>query len=418
MVAAADKAFLTRLFDEAVSAAMPETVLGAHMPSPPKGRTVVIGAGKGAAQLAAAFDARWDAPLSGVVATRYGYACDAGRIEVIEASHPVPDEAGVAATQRLMQAVEGLGPDDLVVALITGGGSAILAAPPPGFTLAHEQELNEILLASGASITVMNAIRRRFSMVKGGRLAAMAHPAKVISLIVSDIPGDIAADVASGPTAAGTEPAEGVLAHAANHGVVLPDWAQAHMADPSSAPPTGPFTGDEVRVIASARLSLEAAARLAAQEGVPAHILSDALEGESREVGAVLGAMSKEIASRDRPFAKPALILSGGETTVTLRGGGAGGPNGENALAFARTVSGVPGIAALMADTDGIDGIGENAGAFVDSESWTRIRQAGADPQALLNDNAAWAAFGPLGDIFAPGPSGTNVNDFRAILVR
>lgn len=412
------RAFLTRLFDEAVRAALPENVIAGHMPERPAGRTVVIGAGKGAAQLAQAFEARWDGPLSGVVVTRYGYAAPCARIRILEASHPVPDEAGVAATREIMAALRGLTADDLVVALVTGGGSALLAAPPEGFALADEQALNRALLASGAPITAMNAIRRRFSQVKGGRLAALAAPARVVSLIVSDIPGDIAADVASGPTIPAAP--QDALALAAAWRIELPAAIRAHIARPGSAPPVptdAVFARNETRIIASAARSLEAAAGLAAAEGVPAHILSDAIEGESREVGAVLAALAREVAARNRPFARPALLLSGGETTVTLRGEGKGGPNGELMLAFALGIDDVGGVAALAADTDGIDGAGDNAGAFADGDTAGRIRAAGADPRALLADNDAWAAFDAAGGLFAPGPTGTNVNDFRAVLI-
>ena len=265
--AASDRALLIRLFDEAVKAADPEVCLTGYIPAPPKGRLVVIGAGKGAAQLARAFEKHYDGDLTGVVVTRYGYAAPCDRIDVLEASHPVPDQAGVEATQRIIDAISDLGPDDLVVALICGGGSALLAAPPNGFTLAHEQELNEALLASGAPITAMNAVRRRFSRVKGGRLAALAAPAKVLSLVVSDIPGDIAADVASGPTVPATGDPDDILGFADSHNIDLPDWARKALADPTAAPPdAGDVTHIETRIIASARKSLQAAARLATSD--------------------------------------------------------------------------------------------------------------------------------------------------------
>lgn len=418
MIAAEDRAFLVRLFDEAVRAADPETCLAGHIPARPKGRTVVIGAGKGAAQLAQAFERQYDGDLTGVVVTRYGYAAPCDRIEVLEASHPVPDQAGVEATRRIIDAITGLGPDDLVVALVCGGGSALLAAPPDGYDLSHEQELNQALLASGAPITAMNAVRRRFSRVKGGRLAAMAAPARVLSLVVSDIPGDIAADVASGPTVpAENDPAD-ILAFADSYNIELPDWAKEALAKPGAAPPvSGDVTNIETRIVASARKSLEAAAMLAAEAGVTPQILSDAMEGEAREVGRVLGAIARE-ASGGGPFPKPVLLLSGGETTVTLKAKGRGGPNTELLLGLASAIEGVGGIAAMSADTDGIDGSEDNAGGFADGTTLARLRERGLDARALLSRNDAYTAFEALGDLHAPGPTGTNVNDFRAILIR
>lgn len=415
---ASDKAFLISLFDEAVRAADPETCLAGHIPARPKGRTIVIGAGKGAAQLAQAFERQFDGPLTGVVVTRYGYAAPCEKIQVLEASHPVPDQAGIEATRRIIEAVSDLGPDDLVVALICGGGSALLAAPPEGFDLSHEQELNEALLASGAPITAMNAVRRRFSTVKGGRLAALAAPAKVLSLIVSDIPGDIAADVASGPTVPAISDPEDTLAFADSYNIDLPDWAPKALSDPGAAPPKpDEFANIETRIVASARTSLNAAARLAGKAGVTAHILSDALEGESREVGGVLGAIARE-ATDGALFPKPALLLSGGETTVTLKAKGRGGPNTELLLGLALAIEGVDGVVAMSADTDGIDGSEDNAGGFVNGATMARLRKAGLDPRALLSRNDAYTAFEVLGDLHAPGPTGTNVNDFRAILIR
>lgn len=417
---AADRAFLTRLFGAAVRAADPETALQAHLPERPRGRTVVVGAGKGAAQLAAAFERLWDGPLSGVVVTRYGYGTACQRIRVMEAAHPVPDAAGLAASEALFAAVRGLSADDLVVALVCGGGSALLPAPPEGMTLEDEQALNRALLASGAPISVMNAIRKQASRIKGGRLAAAAHPARVVSLVVSDVPGDDPAQVASGPTVPDRVGRAEARAMAAAWRIELParlrDWIAG---DEGLAPrPEDPiFAGHEVRVIASARLSLEAAAAVAEAEGVRAAILSDAIEGEARDVGRVHAAIAREVAARGRPFARPVVILSGGETTVTLRGKGRGGRNSEFLLAVALAAEGVP-FAGLAADTDGIDGSEDNAGAFADGSSAGRLRALGLDPAAMLAANDAWGAFERLGDLFVTGPTGTNVNDFRAILLR
>lgn len=415
-----DTDFLSALFEAAVNAADPATAMAPHLPERPKGRTVVVGAGKGAAQMAAAFETLWG-PCEGVVVTRYGYACPTRHIRVIEAAHPVPDDAGMAATAALFDAVAGLGPDDLVVALVCGGGSALLPAPPPGLELSDEQALNDALLRSGAPIGAMNAIRKQVSRIKGGRLAAAAHPARVVSLIVSDVPGDDPAQVASGPTVADRTDRAAARAAIRDYGIGLPDRIARFLEDAAEdAPhPDDPgFARDSVTVIASAARSLEAAADLARGQGIAAHILSDAIEGEAREIARMHAAMAREIARNDRPFAKPALILSGGETTVTLRGKGRGGRNSEFLLSFALAIDGFDGIAALAADTDGIDGSEDNAGAFADGTTAARMRAAGIDPAAALADNDAYSAFQAIGALFTPGPTGTNVNDFRAILMR
>jgi hydroxypyruvate reductase len=411
------QAFLTRLFGAAVTAADAHAALAPHLPARPKGRTVVVGAGKGAAQLAAAFEDLWDGPLSGVVVTRYGYGCATRAIRVMEAAHPVPDAAGLAATQALFDAVAGLGADDLVIALVCGGGSALLPCPPPGLTLADEQALNAALLASGAPIGVMNAIRKHASGIKGGRLAAAAHPARVLSLIVSDVPGDDPAQVASGPTVPDAVTLADARAMIAARGIVLPDVVMAGLvAAPDPHDPV--FVRNEVRVIASARLSLEAAAAAARAEGIPAVILSDAVEGEAEVIGQMHAAIAREVAAQGRPFAAPVVILSGGETTVTLRHkDGRGGRNTAFLLGFAQAIDGVAGITALAADTDGIDGSQDNAGAFADSGTASAMRAAGIDPADALRRNDAWGAFHAAGTLFVTGPTGTNVNDFRAVLI-
>jgi hydroxypyruvate reductase len=416
----ADRTFLTEIFDAAVAAADPLRALAAHLPARPKGRVVVIGAGKGAAQLAAALETLMDGPLQGVVVTRYGYACPTRAIRVLEAAHPVPDAAGLAASAALFDAVRGLTADDLVVALVCGGGSALLPCPPGDLTLEDEAALNRALLASGAPISVMNAIRKQVSGIKGGRLAAACHPARVVSLVVSDVPGDDPAQVASGPTVPDRVTRAEARAMAAAWRIALPGRVAAWLAgEDGLAPDPGDavFAGQEVRVIASARLSLEAAADLARARGVPAVILSDAIEGEARDVGRVHAAIAREVAARDRPFPKPVVILSGGETTVTLRAKGKGGRNSEFLLATALAGEGVP-FAALAADTDGIDGSEDNAGAFATGETAARLRALGHDPAGFLAGNDAYSAFAALGDLFSPGPTGTNVNDFRAILLR
>ncbi len=415
------KTFLVSIFDATVAAADPQKTIRNHLPAKPKGRTVVIGAGKGSAQMAAAFEKVWDGPIDGLVVTRYGYGAKCERIEIIEAAHPVPDAAGLEASRRLLEKVRGLTADDLVVALISGGGSALLPSPAPGLTLADEIAVNEALLASGAPIAAMNTIRKHVSTIKGGRLAAAAHPARVVSLVVSDIPGDNPALVASGPTVPDTGGRQDALASIAAYNMKLPASVMAHIHSPAADAPSPDdprFAGNEVHLIASAGVSLEAAAAEAERQGIEAVILSDSIEGEAREVGGVHAAIAREVATRNRPFAKPVLILSGGETTVTLRARGKGGRNSEFLLAFAIGIDGVSGIHALAADTDGIDGSENNAGAFADGSTVARLRAQGVDAKAMLAGNNAWTAFNAVGDLFVPGPTGTNVNDLRAILVR
>ncbi len=415
------RAFLAGLFDAAVAAADPVSAVRAHLPARPMGRTIVIGAGKGAAQLARAFEQAWDAPLSGTVVTRYGFGVPCERIRVMEASHPVPDEAGLAGSEALLDAVSDLGADDLVVALICGGGSALLPAPPPGLSLADEIALNEALLASGAPISAMNAVRKHCSRIKGGRLAAAAWPARVVSLVVSDIPGDDPAQVASGPTVPDKAGRDEALAVVERFRLPLSPALLAHLCSEEALcpqPDDPRFARNEVHVIASARLSLEAAARAAQAEGIGAAILSDAIEGEAREVGKVHAAIAREVARNDRPFSRPVVILSGGETTVTLHGRGKGGRNTEFLLSLACGIDGAENIQALAADTDGIDGSEDNAGAFADGTTITRLRALGHDPHRLLAGNDAWTAFHAVDSLFVPGPTGTNVNDLRAILIR
>ena len=416
-----DRELLESLFHAAVARAQPALAVALNLPPEPLGRTIVIGAGKASAQMAKAFEEAWEGPVTGLVVTRYGYGAPCDRIEIIEAAHPVPDAAGAVAARRLIAGVADLSPDDLVVALISGGGSALLAAPGPGMTLADEQALNSALLASGAPIGVMNAIRKELSAIKGGRLAALAYPARVATLVVSDVPGDDPALVASGPTipSASTRAAARRLVDL--YGISLPPAASALLAsadNPAPVPGDPRFARNTVKTIASASLSLEAAARRAEQDGIGAVILSDAIEGEAREVARVHAAIAREVKSRNRPFTSPVVMLSGGETTVTLRGKGRGGRNAEFLLAFAIAIDGVDGISAFAADTDGIDGTEDNAGAHADGTTAARLRQAGIDPAAMLANNDAYGAFEAIGDLFVTGPTGTNVNDFRAILVR
>jgi glycerate 2-kinase len=418
------RSFLEGLFHAAVAAADPERVIAAHLPAKPKGRVIVIGAGKGSAQMARAFERAWEkagnGPLEGVVVTRYGYGAECRHIEIVEAAHPVPDEAGLSASKQLFDAVSGLTADDLVVALISGGGSALLPSPPEGMTLEDEIAMNKALLASGAPISAMNAVRKHLSTIKGGRLAAAAHPARVVSLIVSDIPGDNPAFVASGPTVPDKTSRADALKIVERYRLQLPEAALRHLNNEAAdAPmPDDPrFSGHEVRVIASAAVSLEAAAMEARRQGIEAVILSDAIQGEAREVAHVHAALAREVLTKDRPFKKPVVILSGGETTVTVRGKGKGGRNTEFLLSFALDINGMSGITALAADTDGIDGSEDNAGAFADGTTAARLLAAGKDGAALLSGNDAWTGFDAIGDLFVTGPTGTNVNDFRAVLV-
>ncbi|NDV00166.1 glycerate kinase type-2 family protein [Pseudoroseicyclus tamaricis] len=416
------RAFLTELFEAAIAAADPGRALEGAMPERPRGRTVVIGCGKGAAQLARAFEQRWDWPLEGLVVTRYGYGAPLERLELREAAHPVPDEEGLRAAKDVLKLVQGLTEDDLVVALITGGGSALLPAPGPGMSLADEIAVTEALLRSGAPISVMNVIRSELSLIKGGRLALAAAPAKVVSLIVSDVPGDRPEQVASGPTVPGAGPQSRAEARKLVEAwrIPLPEAARLALAgedNPAPLPIDAGFARHEWRIIASAGRSLEAAEDVAIAAGIGCAILSDSMEGESREVAKVHAALLREVAGRGRPFVPPLVLLSGGETTVTLGGSaGRGGRNSEFALALALAAEGEP-FHALIADTDGIDGSESNAGAFVDGDSAARLRALGQDPAALLAGHDAYSAFEALGDLFAPGPTGTNVNDFRAILI-
>jgi len=414
----ADREFLISLFDAAIAAADPFIVLKPVMPAKPKGQTIVIGAGKGVAQMAQAFETLWDGPLSGVVVTRYGYAAPCKHIDVIEAAHPVPDAAGGKAAQRLLSAVADLNSDDLVVTLICGGGSALLSAPPDGCTLKDEQLLNEVLLASGVPIGEMNVIRKHFSLIKGGRLAAAAYPARVVSLVVSDVPGDNPAQVASGPTVPDGMTLEDAMRIIQTRNLELPT-AVLNALSEAPQPDDPRFANNEVHVIASARLSLEAAASKAESADIASVILSDSIEGEAADIGIMHAAIAREVALRNRPFKAPIVILSGGETTVTLRNrDGRGGRNTEFLLAFANAIQGQTQIAALAADTDGIDGSEDNAGAFATGETAAAMRAAGTDPRVALARNEAWDAFAAVETLFVPGPTGTNVNDFRAILVR
>ncbi len=423
-------AFLRSLFDAAVARAQPARTIAPYLPPPPRGRTVVVGAGKAAAAMAAAVDALWPAaaPLSGLVVTRYGHVPPSlpqpgARIAMLEAAHPVPDAAGAQAAERMAQAVQGLGPDDLVLALISGGGSALLAQPAPGITLADKQAINQALLASGASIAEMNCLRKHLSALKGGRLAALAAPARTVTLLISDVPGDDPATIASGPTVPDPSTCADALAIAQRYGLPLPGAALQGLASGAleTPKPGDPLLArNSVHLIATPQLSLEAAAALARSQGVAAHILSDAIEGESREVAKVHAALARQVARQGQPFARPCVLLSGGETTVTLAPGTQGGRGGrasEFLLSCALQLQGAAGIYALAADTDGIDGVEDNAGACTTPDTLQRAQALRLSAQDFLTRHDAYSFFAALGDLVVTGPTHTNVNDFRALYV-
>jgi hydroxypyruvate reductase len=407
---------LRNLFDAAVRAAQPETCVPPHLPLPPKGRTIVVGAGKGAAAMAAAVERHWRGPLSGLVVTRYGHGVETKRIEVVEASHPVPDAAGSAAAQRILDMVRGLTPDDLVLCLISGGGSALLALPAPGLTLGDKQAVTRALLKSGAAIGEINCVRKHLSAIKGGRLGAAAAPAAVVTLAISDVPGDDPATIASGPTVADPTSFADARAILDKYGIAGPAAVMAHLAaarDESPKPGALRLARATYRIVATPRAALEAAAGVAEGAGFAAEILGDALEGEARELGAEHARLALAFAKRGQRVC----ILSGGETTVTVRGRGRGGRNAEYLLALAIGLDGAAEIHALAADTDGIDGSEDNAGAAIGPDSLARARALGIDAKARLADNDAYGFFAALGDLVVTGPTRTNVNDFRAILI-
>ena len=411
---------LRRLFAAAVAAADPAVSLAQHLPSPPPGRTVVVGAGKAAASMARAVEAAWPGELSGLVVTRYGHGAPTARIEVVEAAHPVPDAAGEAAARRVLDLVAGLTPDDLVLCLISGGGSSLLSLPAEGLTLADKQAVNRGLLKSGASIGEMNCVRRHLSAIKGGRLAAACHPARVVTLLISDTPGDDPLDIASGPTVADPTTCADALTILDRYEVEVPDTVRAHLLSGrgESVKPGDPRLGTpEVRMVATPLMALRAAADLARQEGVPALILGDAIEGEAREVGQVMAGIARSVAAHGLPLAKPCVLLSGGETTVTVRGGGRGGRNVEFLLALGVALAGHAGIHAIAGDTDGVDGIEEIAGAVLTPDTPLRAAALGLSLTTSLDRNDGHGFFEALGDGVVTGPTLTNVNDFRAILI-
>ncbi len=418
-----EAALLRRMFDAAVSAVSAELCLPPHLPPPPRGRTVVVGAGKAAAAMAGAVDAHWpsDATLDGLVVTRYGHGIGPmARIAVVEAGHPVPDAAGEAAAQRMLALVRGLGRDDLVLCLMSGGASSLLALPAEGIDLAAKQAVGRALLRSGAPIHEMNAVRKHLSAIKGGRLAEAAAPAAVLTLVVSDVPGDDPSVIGSGPTVADPSTLADARAVLARRGIAVPEAVAAWLRDPQAeTPKPGDQTFDRTRTvtIATPQAALEAAAEVARQAGVAPVILGNAIEGEAVEVARVMAGIARQCAAHGQPMPGPCVLISGGETTVTVRGGGRGGRNAEFLLGLAVALDGQPGIHAIACDTDGIDGTERNAGALLSPDSLSRARALGLSARDRLHDNDGHGFFERLGDLVVTGPTRTNVNDFRAILV-
>lgn len=428
----AAKAFLGHLFAVAVQRAMPLNTLGSFLPQP-SGRTLVVGAGKAAGSMAHALEALWpaDADLSGLVVTRYGHIPVrppglASRIEIVEAAHPVPDAAGMAAAERMMALVHGLTQDDLVLCLISGGGSSLLTLPVAGMTLADKQRVNQALLDSGASISEMNCVRKHLSRIKGGRLAQASAPARMVTLLISDVPGNDASVIASGPTVPDATTCADALAILKRYRIAIPQGVQQQLEAGllETCKPADPlFARHAVHLIATPQQSLEAAAQAARQAGIAAYILSDDMEGESREVGKVHGALARAVATRGQPFQRPCVILSGGETTVTIRPQPAGSPRGrggragEFCMGLASALQGQTAVYALAADTDGIDGVQDNAGAFVTPDTLAMASQRGLRLSDYMDRNDAYGFFEAIGSLLVTGPTNTNVNDFRAILV-
>ena len=408
------------MFDAAVAAAQPALCLPPHLPPPPKGRTIVIGAGKASAAMARALEDHWSGPLEGLVVTRYGYEVPCERIEIVQAAHPVPDAAGIEAAERIRQLVTGLTADDLVIALISGGGSSLLVAPGEGLTLADKQAVNTALLHSGASISEMNCVRRHLSSLKGGRLAAECHPAQVWTLLISDVPGDDPIDIASGPTVGDPTTCADALAIVERYRISVPP-AVRHLLESGAGETIKPgdprLQGIQTRMITAPQIALEAAAQVARDAGITPYILGDSLEGEARDLGKAMAGITRQVALHGQPFKTPCVLLSGGEATVTLRGTGRGGRNVEFLLSLGVALNGLPGVYALAGDTDGVDGAEEIAGALLTPDTLARAWALGTNPRSSLDNNDGHGFFQALGDAVVTGPTLTNVNDFRAILI-
>jgi hydroxypyruvate reductase len=414
------RALLRAMFDAAVAAAQPALCVPPHLPPPPKGRLIVIGAGKASAAMARAVEDHWPGAVSGLVVTRYGYGVPCARIEIVEAAHPVPDAAGEAAARRMLDLVQGLSPDDLVLCLVSGGGSSLLPLALPGLALADKQVLARALLASGASIREMNCVRRHLSAIKGGRLAAACYPARVLNLLLSDVPGDDPMDIASGPTVADPTTCADALDILRRYDIAIPPAALALLESGQAETlkaTDARLPAIETRFIATPQMALEAAADVARQAGVAVHILGDAIEGEARDVAKTMAGITLQVARRAQPFVPPCVLLSGGETTVTVRGQGRGGRNVEFLLALGVALNGAPGVHALAGDTDGVDGQEEIAGALLAPDTLQRAWAQGLRPRQRLDDNDGHGFFEALGDAVVTGPTWTNVNDFRAIFI-
>ncbi|MGH8719699.1 MAG: glycerate kinase type-2 family protein [Burkholderiales bacterium] len=414
------RTLLREMFDAAINAAQPVHCIPPHLPSPPRGRLLVIGAGKASAAMAKPVEDHWPGELSGLVVTRYGYAVPCKRIEIVEAAHPVPDAAGLAAARRIWNLVQGLSADDLVLCLISGGGSSLLALPLEGLTLEDKQAVNKALLKSGASISEMNCVRRHLSAIKGGRLAAACHPAKVLTLLISDVPGDNPINIASGPTVPDPTTCEDALAIIRRYRIEVPPKVLEVLTSGrgETVKPDDPrVAGIETRMAATPQMALEAAAAVARKADIPTPIFGDSIEGEARDVGKVMAGIALQVAQRGQPFEPPCILLSGGETTVTVRGNGRGGRNVEFLLSLAVALDAHPGIYAIAGDTDGVDGTAENAGAYLAPDSLARAWASGINPKDSLANNDGHGFFETLGDAVVTGPTLTNVNDFRAVLI-
>ncbi|RJX33216.1 MAG: glycerate kinase [Oxalobacter sp.] len=413
--------FLIDLFSTAVAAVSAAKCQPAYLPKPtPGGRTLVIGAGKGAAAMAKTVEEHWQGEISGLVVTRYGHGADCKKIEVVEAAHPVPDEAGRAAAGRIIKMAQGLTEKDLVLCLISGGGSALLALPAEGITLEQKQAINRALLRSGATISEMNCVRKHLSAIKGGRLGLACSPARVVTLLISDVPGDDPDIIASGPTLPDPTTCADSLAILKKYSIDIPDNIRQHLesgAGETPKPGNPKFSGHSHHVIATAQMALEAAAEMARKAGITPHILSDGIEGEARDIGLMHAALARQIAARNQPFTAPCVLISGGETTVTVRGKGRGGRNAEFLLSFAAAMDGNPKVHAIACDTDGIDGSEDNAGAVYAPDSVARAAQQNLRAVAMLDNNDGYGFFSALNDLVVTGPTRTNVNDFRAILI-
>jgi hydroxypyruvate reductase len=414
------RALLRRMFQAGIDAAQPALCVPRHLPQPPSGRLVVIGAGKASAAMARAVADNWRGELSGLVVTRYGYSVPCRRIEIVEAAHPVPDASGLAAAERILKTVQNLRPEDLVLCLISGGASALLVLPLPGLTLQDKQAVNRALLTSGATIREMNCVRRHLSAVKGGRLGAACHPARLITLLISDVPGDDPVDIGSGPTVADPTTCADALAILKRYAIQVPPNVRELLESgrgESPKPGDPQLAGSQIRMIATPQMALEAAADVARQAGVAPLILGDSIEGEARDVGKVMAGIARQVGTHGQPCAAPCVLLSGGETTVTVHGDGRGGRNVEFLLALGIALDGQEGVFAIAGDTDGVDGTEEVAGAYLAPDSLTRALDKGINARSSLANNDGHGFFEGIGDAVVTGPTLTNVNDFRAILI-